>query len=287
MRLLLTGAQGFTGKHLANAAMQSGYKVFVLEANLEDGQQVRDKVIKINPTHVIHLAGISHVTAGDPQDYYRVNLLGSLNLLDALTALLSPPQKIILASSANVYGNNDHSPIAESEPPSPISHYANSKLAMEYMSRPFNEKLPIVITRPFNYTGVGHASNFVIPKIVAHFKQKATSIELGNLEVLREYNDVRDICQMYLRLLDLGQTGFTYNLATARTYSLGAVIGILQNLCGYEIAVKSNPQYMRANEIHLLAGDAGLLERTIGHINLHSLEETLKWMLESTGETCS
>jgi nucleoside-diphosphate-sugar epimerase len=281
MRLLLTGAQGFTGRHLAHAAKLSGYEVFPLEANLQDEQQVRDQVKRINPTHVIHLAGISHVTAGDPQGYYAVNLFGSLTLLDALTFLPVAPQKVILASSANIYGNNDHSPIVESEAPSPISHYAMSKLAMEYMSRPFCEKLPIVITRPFNYTGVGHASNFVIPKIVDHFKQKASSIELGNLEVLREYNDVRDICQMYLRLLELGQARLTYNLATGKTHSLGAVISMLQDLCGFEIAVKSNPQFMRANEIHLLAGDGGLLERCIGHIHLHSLEQTLKWMLES------
>ena len=89
---------------------------------------------------------------------------------------------------------------------------------------------------------------------------------------------------MYLGLLELGQPGLTYNLATGRTHSLGAVIGILQNLCGYEIAVKSNPQFMRANEIHLLAGNGGLLESCIGHVNLHSLEETLRWMIESHGE---
>jgi nucleoside-diphosphate-sugar epimerase len=287
MRLLLTGAQGFTGQHLSDAATQAGYAVSALTADLQDATAVREQVQSLAPTHVIHLAGISHVTAGEAQAYYSVNLLGSINLLEALSGLSIPPQKVILASSSNVYGNNDHSPISEDQPPSPISHYAMSKLAMEYMSRPYCDRLPIVITRPFNYTGVGHPSNFVIPTIVDHFKQKATSIELGNLEVLREYNDVRDICQMYLRLLELGQPGLTYNLATGRTHSLGAVIGILQNLCGYEIAVKSNPQFMRAHEIHLLAGDGRLLQRCIGDIDLHSLEQTLKWMLESTGEITS
>ena len=284
MRLLLTGAQGFTGKHLANAAKLAGLEVFALEANLQDGQQVREQVVQINPTHVIHLAGISHLTASDPQIYYQVNLLGSLSLLDALTALPIAPKKVILASSSNVYGNNTHSPVTEAEAPSPIGHYAMSKLAMEYMSRPVMEKLSTVIVRPFNYTGVGHASNFVIPKIVDHFKRQATSIELGNLEVLREYNDVRDICIMYLRLLKLGRPGLTYNLATGRAYSLDTVIGLLQNICGYKITVKSNPQFMRANEIHLLAGDGALLQECIGSIALHPLEETLRWMLDFQGE---
>jgi len=284
MRLLLTGAHGFTGRHLAQAAEKTGYQVIALEGDLQDESAMSEQVLRARPTHVLHLAGISHVTSGVPQDYYQINLLASLALLKSLEALPEAPQKVILASSANIYGNNNHSPISEGEAPSPISHYAMSKLAMEYMSRPFLDKLPIVITRPFNYTGVGHGSNFVIPKIVEHLKQKTTSIELGNLEVLREYNDVRDICQMYLRLLELGHAGATYNMATGRTHSLGAIIDILQNLCGYEITVKSNPQFMRANEIHLLAGDGELLERCIGHIHLHSLEQTLKWMLESTGE---
>jgi nucleoside-diphosphate-sugar epimerase len=228
---------------------------------------------------VIHLAGISHVTAGEAQAYYGVNLLGSINLLEALSGLSTPPQKVILASSANVYGNKDHSPLAEDLAPSPVSHYGMSKLAMEYLSRPFLDRLPIVITRPFNYTGVGHASSFVIPKIVNHFARKAGTIELGNIQVLREYNDVRDVCQMYLRLLKLGQAGQTYNLATGRTHSLAQVIAILQELCGYQIQVIENPQFIRANEIHLLAGDDSRLNQCIGAMNLHTLEDTLDWML--------
>jgi nucleoside-diphosphate-sugar epimerase len=278
MRLLLTGAQGFTGRHLAGAAKLSGYEVFPLEANLQDEQQVRHQVSKIKPTHVIHLAGISHVAAGDPQGYYAINLFGSLKLLDALTSLSIAPQKVILASSANVYGNNDHSPIAESEAPSPISHYAMSKLAMEYMSRPFNEKLPIVIARPFNYTGVGHASNFVIPKIVDHFRVRAKSIELGNVDVFREYNDVRDVCQVYLELLHTGSPGQIYNLASGRSCSFHQVIGLLENICGHSMELKVNPQYVRPNEIYKLSGDPSKLESCIKAITWRSLEDTLEWM---------
>ena len=281
MRLLLTGAQGFTGRYLQDAAVNSGYEVSALSGDLQDAELVREQVQAFCPTHVIHLAGISHVTAGKAQDYYGVNLLGSLNLLEALAPLQQTLQKVILASSANIYGNNDHSPINESESPSPISHYAMSKLAMEYMSRPFLDKLPIVISRPFNYTGVGHGRNFVIPKIVDHFARRASHIELGNTAVLREYNDVRDICQMYLRLLKLGESGNTYNLATGRAYSLTQVIELLQDICGYQITVKNNPQFMRANEIHLLAGDGTKLEKCIGSLPLRTLWETLQWMVDA------
>jgi nucleoside-diphosphate-sugar epimerase len=282
MRLLLTGAQGFTGEHLAAVARHAGYEVFSLDANLQDAAQVHEQVNQINPSHVIHLAGISHVTAGNPQDYYQVNLLGSLTLLEALVALPSAPQKVILASSANVYGNNDHSPIAETELPSPISHYAMSKLAMEYMSQPFADRLPIVITRPFNYTGVGHAKNFIIPKIVDHFAQKAKLIELGNLEVFREYNDVRDVCQVYLKLLNDGVAGQTYNLASGHAYSLHQVISSLEGISGHSMAVKVNPQFVRANEILRLSGDPRKLESCIKPIAWRSLEDTLGWMLQSS-----
>lgn len=281
MRLLLTGAQGFTGKHLAAAATQAGYEIFSLDANLQDVARVHEQVAQINPAYVVHLAGISHVTAGDPQAYYKVNLFGSLTLLDALATLPIAPQKVILASSANIYGNNDHSPISEAEKPSPISHYAMSKLAMEYMSRPFLAKLPIVITRPFNYTGVGHASNFVIPKIVEHFKRQATSIELGNVEVLREYNDVRDICDIYLSLLVKGKVGQTYNIASGRVFSLRDVIIMLEKLAGHTLSVSVNPQYLRSNEINALFGNSELLNRTVGKVVWRSLEETLGWMLEA------
>jgi len=281
MRLLLTGAHGFTGRHFAQAAEKTGYQVIALEGDLQDESAMSEQVLRARPTHVLHLAGISHVTSGVPQDYYQINLLASLALLKALEALPEAPQKVILASSANIYGNNAHSPIGEQETPAPISHYAMSKLAMEYLSRPFLEKLPIVITRPFNYTGVGHGENFVVPKIVDHFARQSPSIELGNTQVLREYNDVRDISQIYLRLLKLGQVGETYNLASGIVHSLDEVIAILERLSGHALQVKTNPQFIRANEIHLLAGDGSKLERCIGSMPLHSLEQTLKWMLDS------
>lgn len=281
MRLLLTGADGFTGQHLTNAAKQMGYQVFALQGDLQDEALVCQQILELAPTHVVHLAAISHTTDKDELAYYRVNLLGSMNLLKALSNLDTVPLKVILASTSNVYGNNPHSPIAETAMPSPISHYAMSKLAMEFMSQPFLNRLSIVITRPFNYTGVGHTEHFVIPKIVDHFRRKANMIELGDTTVLREYNDVRDICQMYLQLLDLGEGGKTYNLATTRQYCLKDVVGLLEEISGHAMDIIMNPQFVRENEIAHLCGDARFLEKCIGTQNLHSLEDTLEWMLQS------
>ena len=281
MRLLLTGEDGFTGIHLTQAARQAGFAVFSLQAPLEDRKALQACVNEVQPTHVIHLAAISHVTHDDNLAYYQTNLLGSLDLLEALSHLSTPPQKVILASSANVYGNTEQSPILESQTPAPVNHYAMSKLAVELLARNFHARLPIVTTRPFNYTGIGHGAHFVIPKIVDHFARKASVIELGNVDVYREYNDVRDISNLYLALLTHGLAGKTYNLASGRTHSLRQVIAQLETMTGHSMAIEVNPQFVRSNEIVTLCGSSAFLEQAIGKIKWRPLEETLQWMLKA------
>ena len=279
MRLLLTGAEGFTGTHLGVTATLAGYQVFPLRTQLGDRTRLHEQIQQISPTHVVHLAAISHVTHDDLLAYYQTNLLGSLDLLEALTHLAIPPQKVILASSANVYGNVLQSPIVETQLPAPVNHYAMSKVAMELLARNFDSRLPIITTRPFNYTGRGQNSHFVIPKIIDHFLRKASMIELGNLDVHREYNDVRDICSIYLALLERGQAGQTYNLASGRTHSLRQVITLLESVTGHSMAVQVNPQLVRSNEIITLSGSSVHLEKAIGKITWRSLESTLNWMM--------
>jgi nucleoside-diphosphate-sugar epimerase len=279
MRLLLTGADGFTGVHLTQLASRAGFEVVPLKGSLEDASMLHAQVKEVQPTHVIHLAAISHVTHENNLAYYQTNLLGSLDFLEALSNLPNPPLKVILASSANVYGNTEHSPIMESQMPAPVNHYAMSKLAMELLAHNFDARLPIIMTRPFNYTGRGHGDYFVIPKIVEHFLKKSKVIELGNLNVRREYNDVRDICAIYLALLEKGRSGQTYNLASGRTHSLLEVISLLEKMTGHTIEVKLNSQFVRKNEINTLSGSSMLLSRDIGEVTWRSLENTLTWML--------
>ena len=280
MRLLLTGAEGFTGRHLTVAAEAAGYDVIGLRADLTDAVAVAAEVAAAAPTHVVHLAAISAVTHADEAAFYRVNLFGSLNLLKALTALPAPPQKVLLASSANVYGNQGGAAIAETVCPKPVNHYAMSKLAMEHMSANFFDRLPIVITRPFNYTGVGHDQRFVIPKIVDHFARKAKIIELGSLDVYREYNDVRQICEIYFKLLDQGVSGEVYNVCSGRAVSLREVLAMMTEVTGWHPEVRVNPEFVRATEIIKLAGDLTKISGVIGNVNGYSLSQTLTWMLD-------
>ena len=282
MRLLLTGAEGFTGRHFTAAAEAAGYEVVPLTSDLTDPPAVAAEVLQLAPTHVVHLAAISAVTHADEEAFYRVNVLGTLHLLQALAALPTPPEKVLLASSANVYGNYEGGPITEAVCPKPVNHYAMSKLVMEHMAGAYADRLPIVITRPFNYTGVGHDLRFVIPKIVDHFARRAPVLELGNLDVYREYNDVRWVCQIYLRLLAQGVAGEVYNVCSGQAVSLQDVLTAMSDLTGWQPEIKVNPAYVRANEIHTLCGSDEKLKACVGPVAVgDDLRALLGWMLQA------
>lgn len=281
-KILLTGAGGFTGQRFTEAAQQAGYEVHPLSADLTDAKAVATEVAAAAPGFVVHLAAISAVTHDDEEALYRVNLFGTMNLLKALVALPQAPKRVLLASSANIYGNADKSSIDESTNPAPVNHYAMSKLAMEFMSATFADRLPLLIVRPFNYTGVGHDTRFVIPKLVEHFAQRAAFIELGNLDVEREFNDVRTVCEAYLRLLQQGQPGHTYNVCSGRPVSLKSVIDALKHITGHDLQTKINSAFVRANEVNRLCGNPAKLEACIGPLQHPPLEETLRWMLSAS-----
>ncbi len=228
---------------------------------------------------VVHLAGISFVGHDDKRAFYDVNLFGTLSLLDALAPISRQIRCVLLASSANVYGNCEASPISESQPPAPINHYAMSKLAMEHLARNRAGRLPIIIARPFNYTGPGQQTSFLIPKLVDHFVRKASFVDLGNLDVEREFNDVRTVCDAYLRLLESGKPGETYNVCTGVPHVLRHLLEALTRHTGHRLLARVHPDFVRSNEVHRLCGNPAKLQSAIGGLRTIELEETLRWML--------
>ena len=285
MKILVTGLDGFTGQFFQQAAERAGHVVIGLHANLLDKTALVDEVKRAAPDAVVHLADISFVPHADESALYAVNTLGTTHLLDALVTLNKVPQKVLLASSANVYGNCTVSPISETQAPAPVNHYATSKLAMEYMARNYTAQLPIVLTRPFNYVGPGQAPQFLIPKLVDHFHRRAQRVELGNLDVAREFNDVRMVCDAYLALIEHGEPGEIYNLCSGQAYTLQQVIDILSELTQHTIEVTTNPAFVRPNEVHLLCGDPTKLQSllhanriALSHV---SLKQTLSFMLDA------
>ena len=287
MKILLTGARGFTGRFFAAQALAGGYDVESLRSDLTDREALFEEVLSSKPDAVVHLAAISFVGHADENAFYAVNVVGTTNLLTALTKLPQPPRCVLLASSANVYGNSRHSPIAETQQPAPISHYATSKMAMEFMTRGYMDRLPIIITRPFNYTGPGQDLNFVIPKLVDHFARRAPIIALGNIEVEREFNDVQMICGAYLQLLKYGEAGETYNVCSGQPFALQDVIDLLTSVTGHRIKVELNPAFVRTNEVRRLCGSPTKLQTLLAgkgcNVEALSLESTLGRMLSAAG----
>lgn len=279
MRILVTGASGFTGRHFVEAARAAGHTPVALAANLRDREQLVAEVAELRPEAVVHLAGIAFVAHTDERAFYDVNLFGTLHLLEALAGLPGL-KRVLLASSANVYGNSGKSPLAETEPLAPVSHYAASKAAMECLSRARGAELPLVIARPFNYTGPGQPTEFVIPKLIDHFRRRVPTVALGNVNVEREYNDVRLVCEAYLRLLDAAVPSGTYNVCTGHTYDLSTVLQVLERMTGHRIEVEVDPALVRSNEIRRLCGNPAALHNAVGELPALALEHTLAWMLE-------
>jgi len=289
MRVLITGINGFTGVYLEKLLRSYDFQVFGttideplkdthLKCDITNIDDVQEVLNEIRPDYIIHLAAISFV-ASDPMKTYKVNVFGTLNILDSLVKLKLGPKKIILASSAAVYGNQQGS-LSESNFPIPINHYGNSKLVMENMAKNYFEKLNILIVRPFNYTGVGQENHFLIPKIISHYASRKKTIELGNIEVFREYNDINDIARAYYKLLIEDFHSQTLNLCSGRSYSISQILDILNKKANYNIKVTVNPKFVRKNEISDLKGDPSKLYHWLGNDHFQmTIEETLSKML--------
>jgi nucleoside-diphosphate-sugar epimerase len=280
MRVLVTGLSGFTGAYLRQELENHANEVVGLKANLTDWAAVASEVLSVQPDAVIHLAAISYVPDGDSLDVYAVNTLGAQGLLEALLKLSKPLQKVILASSSNVYGMRE-GVLDETMCPQPVNHYGCSKLAMEHIAMTYAERLPIVITRPFNYTGIGQSEKFLIPKIVSHFRQRLPVIELGNIDVSRDFSDVRWVAAAYRALLESPQTAGEYNLCSGEMLSINQILQMLEQASGHRIEVQVNPDFVRANDIMQQCGSAGRIKSLMPHDNaaVNNFSETLKWML--------
>jgi nucleoside-diphosphate-sugar epimerase len=289
-RVLITGIAGFTGEYVAAELRNAGYDVIGLvhpggstepgshAVDLLDREHLLSVVSALDVDAVLHLAAISFVAHGDADELYRANIVGTRNLLEAVDGMRRTPRIVVLASSANIYGNATVEPIHEDVPPAPANDYAVSKLAMERMAALWTDRLPIAITRPFNYTGVGQHVRFLIPKIVDHFRRAERKIELGNIDVWRDFTDVRSIATLYRRLVETAPAGAVLNLCSGVPHSLAEVLDMMADIAGYAIDVHVNPAFVRTNEVTRLIGSRTRLVATLGDHPPIPLANTLNWM---------
>lgn len=296
-RILVTGANGFAGPYVAEVLSRRGCSVIGMSripyagdlnafsdwctADLADLNSVKDIIRTTKPDDVIHLAAISFVAHSDVSDLYRSNVIGTRNLFEALDQDAAFSGKLLLASSANIYGNQKSGPLHEDLCPNPQSDYALSKVVCELLARMYADKVYSLVMRPFNYIGRGQAPEFLVPKIVNHVRSGDYEIELGNLDVARDFSDVRFVAEVIARLLDVDfLSGECVNICSGKAYSLGEVIENIEAISGSRLKISTNAEFVRSNEVKCLWGDATKLHRLIGNLDCPPITETLRWMLE-------
>lgn len=253
-----------------------------MSGDLCDAAWVRQVVGEVKPSVVLHLAGITTTLHADIGELYAINVLGAVNLLAALAQLSARPRLVIMASSATVYAPPDgEMPIGEDFRLDPKTHYAASKRATEDVARLYGDRLPVLVTRPFNYTGPGQSTTFLVPKIVDHFVRKAPEIELGNLDLYRDISDIERVVEVYARFLSADIASGIVNICSGRTIFLHDIVSLLEDISGHRIEIVQNPALMRRNEARTILGSAARLEGMVGTLPNPDLGTTLRRMYDA------
>ena len=277
-RILVTGIEGFAGGHLARhladarhtiiglhwADAQPGLPAELHRGDICDFDATRSLLESTRPDGIIHLAGISSVALSESHQMatYEVNALGTLKLLEAVRQL-QLKCRIVLISSADVYGrSNIGRPLNEDLPSLPLSPYALSKHMTAEAGRFYHRAfgLDVVIIRPFSHTGPGQTTTFVFPKVANAIAQtergaREPVIEMGDLQIRRDYTDVRDVVRAYLLALERCAPGETYNITSGKPVIIKEGVDYLCSLARVPVQVKSSAAKFRPHDIPLLTGD--------------------------------
>lgn len=292
MKVLVTGINGFVGKYLADELLSHEHGLVGIditqgdlvrhECDLGDYDSLEKLVMSETPDAVVHLAGIARVDFENPDRIYQINFNGTLNLLKACSKLEIKP-RIILISSSQVYGvvPEEQLPISEKNSVFSVNHYGASKAACEQLLYAFGSEynIPYIIARPFNHTGPGQSLDFVIPKIVSHFKNQRATIELGNTWPLRDFLDVRDVVRAYRLMVESELSGKVYNICRGSCYSIDEIIRALEEITDHTIDVAHVEKFIRKNEIPKVLGDFSCINSDLGWEPLVELKTTLTDML--------
>ncbi|MDV7209618.1 GDP-mannose 4,6-dehydratase [Azotobacter beijerinckii] len=308
--VLLTGANGFVGKVLRTKLCGAGYRVTCtvssepllrdgvehVRLDIRDAAEVEQVVQQLQPTHVVHLAAISHVPTSfrDPLLTWQTNVMGSLNLLEAVKRHV-PEAFVLFASSSEVYGEafKVGEPLDEGSACQPMNPYAASKLAAELaFVQYFRQGLRGVVARPFNHIGPGQSPDFVtasFAKQIAEIERglQPPVLQVGNLEACRDFLDVRDVCDAYVKLLDLADRPADqriFNIASGQARKIRELLDELLAQSPVSIAVEQDPQRLRPSDIPFAVGDCRRLQASTGWQPAHALGETLGALLNDWRE---
>lgn len=292
-KLLVTGLNGFVGGHLQAllASMPDGPWQLVAGKpyDLLDSASLDAWLQDDCPDAVIHLAGQTFVPEAfrDPQRTLQVNLLGTLNLLQALKRR-GFCGTFLYVSSGDVYGQVEEAnlPISECLAPRPRNPYAVSKVAAELLCQQwsYNEPWRIMVARPFNHIGPGQGEAFVIPSMARQLIRvrqglQPAQLEVGDVDVTRDFLDVRDVLQAYLALLECGRSGEIYNVCSGVERRVRDLIEQMAGLAGVEVELLQDASRMRLSEQRRVVGCSKKLQQETGWKPGISITETLQSVL--------
>lgn len=316
MRVLVTGADGFVGGWLVRRLLQAGHRVLgavrvgwgpskgLSEAERQAVQWVDfdlvssdsvGRVGQLSPEVVVHLAALASGADArrDPGEAWAVNAAGSARLAETMGRLRrdgAADPLFVLASTGEVYGRGQGRPSVESDSLVPASPYAASKVGAEIAVAEVSRRtgLRTIVVRAFPHTGPGQSDKYVIPALADRIRTAkrigAPVIKTGNLEPVRDVLDVRDVVAAYHALIDQGQAGSTYNVATGHGVTLREVVLRLMEVVGHRVILEADPNLARPNDLQYLVGDPSRLVADTGWKPSIPLDQTLKDLLDAQAD---
>ncbi len=311
MRVLITGITGFVGSHLAEYALtKEGVEVYgtmrwrsrmdnvediedrvnLLDCDLRDNVAVHGTLKEVRPDYIFHLAAQSYVPTSwkAPAETLTTNILSELNLLESIRDL-ELDTRIQVAGSSEEYGlvYENEAPIKEDNPLRPLSPYAVSKVAQDYLAYQYTQSYDIftVRTRAFNHTGPRRGQVFVtsdFSRQVAMIEKgrKEPVIEVGNLEARRDFSDVRDIVRGYWLSLERGEKGEVYNIGSGKAITIQELLDLILSMSDVDIEVRQMPERMRPSDVELLLCDYSKFNAATGWKPEIPFEKTVEDLLD-------
>jgi GDP-4-dehydro-6-deoxy-D-mannose reductase len=311
-KILVTGASGFAGSHLidylVNKNTENIFGTYYSEKSIENLEKVKDKVNlskvdltseeqtnylieKIKPDEIYHLAAFASAAGSfsSPAKTVLNNISSQINLLEAVKKHNLTSTKILIISSAEVYGDVDPKdlPIDENTKFNPTNPYAVSKLTQDFLGRQYflADNLKIIVARPFNHIGPRQAPDFVVSafakKIVEIEKGKREPIfPVGNLEAKRDFTDVRDMVRAYFLLMEKGKEGQAYNIGSGASYKISDILDKMLSLSNIKVNIESDKTLFRPIDNPDLVCDYNKLKNLAGWEPEIKIENTLKDTLD-------
>ena len=306
---LITGITGFVGSHLAELLLGTGvWEVYgtvrwrskreniehlsgikLVECELRDSVSVEKMIFQVQPDYIFHLAAQSFVPTSwnAPSDTLSNNILGQLNILEAVRRAEIQP-KILVACSSEEYGlvMPSETPITEDNPLRPLSPYGVSKVAQDLLGYQYFKSygMQIVRTRAFNHTGPRRGHVFVC----SDFAKQIVEIEkglcppvifTGNLSAQRDFTDVRDMVKGYLMALDHGEPGEVYQLCSGKALAISELLSMLLSMTNVAIEIRQDPARLRPSDVPILLGSYAKFNKQTGWKPQIPLEQTMADLL--------